>query len=233
MHVADGAERVVGRQEDLPAVGECGLGVGRDQRGRVAHHSRLDLSLAGGDDARVEVDLGHEAEGLLEGLQEAHARLDVAHPVVRVRWQHRRVKLGRHRLEAGKRHLTLGAAGALDEAENGAGVGIADALLAEVVGEHVERAHAALVSVRSRHHQLGMERLVPIRHDVELARRQLEAEDCDALGAVMVLEVALHVGERKVVVRIRLRLLRRGACVAVRRRDDKSDSIRVGRREQQ
>ena len=79
IHVPHRAQRVVRRQEDLGAVAQRLGGVGRYEGRRVAHHRRLDLRLARRDDPRIEVDLGREAECLLERGQEAHARDHVAH----------------------------------------------------------------------------------------------------------------------------------------------------------
>mmetsp|Transcript_2595 Transcript_2595/g.6461 ORF Transcript_2595/g.6461 Transcript_2595/m.6461 type:complete len:740 (-) Transcript_2595:139-2358(-) len=189
VHVADGAERVVRGQEDLAAVDEGAVRVGGEQLGRVAHHRALDLRLARRDDARVEVDLGGEAERLLEGLQEAEARGDVAHPVVAVGGQHAALELGRHGREPGQREVAaalVGRAAPLNEADDCAWVGLALPLLPRVVGEHVEHAHAVGVLAGLGEQQLRVQRAVALQHAVEVAVRHLEAEHRHTLLSTVV-----------------------------------------------
>ena len=63
VHVADGAQRVVRRQKDLRAIAQRHARIRRDQWRGVARNGRLDLRLARGDDACVEVDLWWQVGG--------------------------------------------------------------------------------------------------------------------------------------------------------------------------
>ena len=71
VHVADGAQRVVGGQEDLTAVDQGLVWVGGEELGGVARDRGLDLRLARRDDPRVKVDL-HRAK--LRGGREVGGR---------------------------------------------------------------------------------------------------------------------------------------------------------------
>lgn len=63
----------------LGAVPQRDARVGRHKRRCVSRDRGLDLCLARSDHSRVEVNLWREAQRLLERLQEADARNDVAH----------------------------------------------------------------------------------------------------------------------------------------------------------
>mmetsp|Transcript_92809 Transcript_92809/g.199039 ORF Transcript_92809/g.199039 Transcript_92809/m.199039 type:complete len:353 (-) Transcript_92809:487-1545(-) len=203
-HMTDLGESVVGGQIHLALVLQ---GFGHAAQGsiwRVPHDRGLDLGFACRNDARVEVDLRCETQGVLEGVEEACATDDVAHPVVAIRRLTDPVEGRGNPLQPGQDPQILSLN--LHKPNHGARVRVSNLHLPGIVGKDLQYLSLRILPRGAWEQQLGVQLLVLRSDGRNAAPGHFEAQHGHALATSVVPRIALQVRQAEVVVCILLEL---------------------------
>mmetsp|Transcript_76364 Transcript_76364/g.223957 ORF Transcript_76364/g.223957 Transcript_76364/m.223957 type:complete len:251 (-) Transcript_76364:368-1120(-) len=195
-------KRVVDGEIDLALVLQ-GHSFGREHSGRcVTSHRRLNLCLSGRHYACIEVNLGCEAERVIQGVKEASAAEDIAHPVVAIGWLAHAVILGLNLLNPRQNPEMSAVVSRFHKPKNGSMVSLSFKLLALVVCKHLQDLRTSIEPWRPLAHKLGVKLLVLGVDVVDAALGDGEAEHSHSLTATMILRKALEAECIEVAVRV-------------------------------